>query len=168
MASSGGCCGAANHGIAYSLDPGVYYIRVLSDSVVDLVTPYKLSFSGTVLGTATPDIYEENDSFTTATAVTGDGVLQGYLDTMNDADYFVITVTSSGLFEATVAHNSATSFMQLYNSLEEVVASSGGCCGAATHTLSTNVAVGTYYLRILSDSVFDLSSPYTLSIMPIQ
>ena len=165
IASSGGCCGAAVHGIAYSLDPGTYYLRVLSDSVEDLVNPYTLALSGTVLGTVSPDIYEENDSFTTAIPVTGTGpiTMQGYLDTINDADYFSFEVTTRSTFLVTIAHATSPSFMTLYNSQFAAVTNSGGCCGAATHTMTQSLDPGTYYVRVLSDNVSNLNTPYTLT-----
>jgi hypothetical protein len=169
IASSGGFSGAATHTMTQSLDPGTYYVRVVSDSVSDLSTAYTLDFSGTVFGDTSPDVYEENDSYTSASAVTDNATYNGYFDTINDADYYVIDVTAPGLLNVTITHASAKSFMTLFDSGESQLASSGGFSGAATHTLSYTIsATGTYYIRVLSANVYDLSSSYTLTLDAIQ
>ena len=168
IVSAGGCCGATTNALTQSLDPGVYYLRVLSSGASDLTVPYTLTLSGTALGGTTPDIHEENDSFATATPVTDNANYQGYLDTANDADFYVLNATVAGVLTVSVSHPTATSFVALYDDKNQVLVTSGGCCGATAHTLTYTVITGTYYVRVLSNGVSDLKTPYDLSIAAIQ
>ena len=166
---SGGVNGATTHTIAWSLDPGTYYVQVRSRSVSDLNTAYNLSITGTVFGDASPDAYEQNDSIAFATGITDNASYQAYLDTWIDDDYYAITVTTPGLLEVSIAHGGAPSNLYLYDSGETQLTYSGGVNGATSHTLTYDiVTTGTYYIRVRSRNSYDLGSPYTLSLPAIQ
>jgi len=163
LVDSGGCCGSKNHTITYTLDPGSYYLSVASDSKLDLATPYNLSLTGTVFGISSPDQYEANDSFDTATKITTTGAYQGFFDTQNDSDYYVIEVAAAGTFYAIISHNSVFSYLTLYDNFKEQIGKTN--VPKKIHTLTYSLAPGTYYIQVISyDTAYDLDTAYNLQL----
>jgi len=154
---------AKAHAITYSLTPGTYYIRLIPQGTgFDLGSAYNLELSGTVLGSSSPDSYEENDSIDTASTIVSKGLYQGYFDTQNDNDYYTFKVTAAGTFYATISHNSVSSAMYLYNNLQKELTSTGW---AKAHTITYSLTPGTYYIRLISQGTgYDLSSAYNFEL----
>ncbi len=155
------------HTLTYSLVIGTYYLQVSpSASQFDLANAYSLELSGTVLGGTSPDDHEENDSFKVATSITAEGTIEGFFDTRNDPDYFIIEVTNAGTFKATIAHDNVKSYLQLYDNTQNRLTFTGN---TPAHTLTYSLAIGTYYLQVSpSASQFDLINAYSLELSIIQ
>ena len=147
-----------------NLGPGTYYVLVnpISHTQYDLNVPYTLTFGGTVMGGTSPDTYEQNDLFSSATAINSNESLQGYLDTSNDNDYYVFTVSQTGSLLAASAHPTKNHYLRLYNDQQQHVATVSGTAPELTRTL----AAGTYYLLIAPINVgsYDVNNPYSLNL----
>ena len=150
--------------ITHSLATGTYYARVVSyNSGYDLNVPYSLSFSGSVFGAPlTTDSYEENDSFTTATIIDAEGVIEAYMDTSNDADFFKFDVAAQGTFEISLVHPSLQHYIHLYDVNQQLITNTGR---STVPSLTQSLALGSYFIRIVSyNGGYDLNVPYTVSI----
>jgi len=150
--------------LAYSLSPGTYYVKVISyKTEYDLDNAYDLQFSGTVLGSSSPDSFEENDSFDTATSITSTGTYQGYFDTQNDSDHYVFEVTAAGTLQAAISHNTVSSDIYLYDSSQKQLTVTNRA--KTNNTLSHSVSPGTYYVRVISSQEkYDVNTPYSLEL----
>jgi len=146
-----------------SLTVGTYYVRVFPGSTeYDVNNPYSLQLGGAVLGVVGPDQNEPNDTFTTSTSITTSGTYEGYFDTVNDTDYYVVVVSTPGTLYATVTHNTVRGYIYLYDANQVLIASTGL---ATVNTLTRSLAVGTYYVRIFPGSTeYDINIPYSLQL----
>jgi len=149
------------HTLNYSLTPGIYYLKVMSwGATFDLDNPYNLELSGTVLGGLTPDQYEENNFFSTATVVRDVGSYNAYFDSQNDDDYFAFDVAEAGTFSVTVSHNTINSYIYLYDDTHTRIVNTNY---AKAQALTQSLTPGTYFVRVFSlNNAYDLDSPYNI------
>ena len=147
--------------LTQTLSSGVYYIRVHPvNNGHDLNVPYSLTFAGTVMGETSPDVYEQNDLFSSALLVESAGSVQGYMDTIDDPDFFKIVVDAQGTFKVSSAHPTHNHYLHLYNEQQQAITSTYGMAPVLTQTLSS----GVYYIRVHPvNNGHDLNVPYTLT-----
>ena len=152
-----------SHTMTYTLNPGTYYILVYSNGTAyDLNRAYNLKISGTALGGTSPDGYERNDSFDSATLIESVGLYQGYFDTQNDGDYYKFEVTEHGTFHAKLSHSWVFNYMHLYNSTQEEITKTSN---KKSHTMTYTLNPGTYYILVYSNgTAYDLNRAYNLKI----
>ncbi len=151
------------HKLSRSLNPGTYYLRAKPVfSEYDANISYTLEISGSVLGDVGLDEFEQNNSFATASVISGSGIYEAHLDTENDADYFKFEVTEAGTFYAGIAHERVRSYLRLYDANKTELTSSG--YGKA-HSLSQPLQKGVFYLRATpAFSEYDPNIAYNLEL----
>ncbi len=142
--------GANPSSIVYSIcTPNTYYIRLFDDGnnessadLYDLIITYN-----------TTDTYECNNSFLTATPISLGQNVSGQIGSFGDADYYVVTVPSAGVFEIDVSFVPSNIDMDvvLYNTGQNVIINRDADNGSPVNINQLVCTAGTYYIRLWDD-----------------
>ena len=148
--------------LTQTLSPGTYYVRVYPTSHgYNLNVPYTLKFEGTVMGDTSPDANEQNDLFSSATMISVGDTVNGYMDTVNDPDYFQFTIGTEGSYKLSSAHPTKNHRIQIFNGSQQSIV--GSTVSTAPQLVRTLTA-GTYYALIIPNNTYDLNVSYTFKI----
>lgn len=168
----------------FSVYPGTYYVKVFEYSGVNgnspstgssygyysVFHPYVFILSGSALNSADTDsdTHEPNDTEASASGV-GMGEHTGFIEAVNDIDYYALDVTQAGNVSFTL-DNKASFEMSLQlksgNTWQDLVERTTSAVGP----VSVDLAVGTYYVRVKQyyhgnrNSKWDSTKPYLLTL----
>lgn len=130
------------------LPAGTYYIKVYSYKNKSS-KPYTLSLSSKAAYTL--DQFEPNDSFSTAVSIQAPKTIQGTIHTVNDKDYYRLTIPDMSGITITLENIPASCDyeLKLFNSSKKMISSSTNGAGK-DEVIYTTLTSGTYYIWVHS------------------
>lgn len=146
-----------------NLVAGTYAIKIYGYNGANTTTCY--TFKATAIAaTNCASAYEPNESFTAASVITLSTPVTSAISTSSDNDYFKIVTTSLGTYAFNMTGPSGVDFdMAVYNSSYSQIGAGTGLSSTEAVSLS-NLAAGTYYVRIYGYNGATSSSCYNLTV----
>ncbi|MDI6808847.1 MAG: MBL fold metallo-hydrolase [Candidatus Eisenbacteria bacterium] len=147
-----------NHAVSLSdLSPGtLYHYRVKSqDALANLAVSGDYTFT---TGSAPPDTYEPNASFSSAFAPIGSGaVYESYVYTGTDNDYYKLDVAGAGAISISLTSLPKNYNMVLYDPAHRTVGSSANAGTSDEFITYNNPKAGPFFVRVYPASSTEYS-----------
>lgn len=142
---------------------GTYYVKVFGYNNAVSSTCYTLTATATAV-TNCSTAYEPNNSTSAAATIPLATTISAAISTSTDQDYYKVTTTSVGTHLFALAGPSGVDYdLNIYNSAGTMIGSGTG--STATENVSiTNLAVGTYTVRVFGYNGANSATCYTLNV----
>ena len=145
-------------------DPGTYYFRLYDAGANNLsADPYQLQ-----VAFDTSDVYECNNSFTDAAAISSGDTISAQIYSVGDEDYYQLEVERAGVFIANVTsiNEEIDLAVELYDAGENSLGRVSQSDGRPVYYNQLLCTPGTYYVRLYDSGSNNLSAdPYQLTVM---
>lgn len=120
--------------------------------------------SVTVTNPPSGDTFEPNDSFGTAYSVSKGAILNSYIYTTSDIDYYKLTVSSTGSYTISLTNLPADYDLTLYDSNGYYIDYSENY-GTTSESITDTLSPGTYYIEIIGyNGAYSTTTPYKLTV----
>lgn len=142
---------------------GTYYIKIFGYNNAVSSTCYSLTATATAV-TNCSTAYEPNNSTSAAATIPLATTISAAISTSTDQDYYKVTTTSVGTHQFSLAGPSGVDYdLYVYNSGGTQIGSGVG--STATENVSiSNLAVGTYTVRVIGYNGANSATCYTLNV----
>ena len=151
--------GNINEKVDVLVGTGTYYVRIYSYSGSSQ-SAYNLN-----VNISTPDIYEVNDSASSAKNILVNSSSFGTIDNIKDEDYFIVEIEETGnhIFELQNIYSGKDYDLSLYDSLGNAIAYSWNSLNN-DEIINISLNLGCYYIKIHTYSAFSCEQNYMLSV----
>jgi hypothetical protein len=142
---------------------GTYYAKVFGYNNANSTTCYTLTATATAV-TNCSTAYEPNNSTSAAATIPLATTISAAISSSTDQDYYKVTTTSVGTHQFALAGPSGVDYdLYVYNSAGTQIGAGTGT--TATENVSiTNLAVGTYTVRVIGYNGANSATCYTLNV----
>nr|WP_294860252.1 zinc-dependent metalloprotease [uncultured Fluviicola sp.] len=142
---------------------GTYAVKVFGYNNAFSTTCYTLTATATAVSNCAT-AYEPNNSISAAAAIPLATPISSAISSSTDQDYFKVTTTSVGTHQFALAGPSGVDYdLNIYNSAGTLIGSGTG--STATENVSiSNLAVGTYTVRVFGYNGANSPTCYTLNV----
>lgn len=142
---------------------GTYYAKVFGYNNAVSATCYTLTATATAVNNCST-AYEPNNSSSAAATIPLATTISAAISSGTDQDYYKVTTTASGTHLFALAGPSGVDYdLNIYNSAGTLIGSGVG--STATENVSiTNLAVGTYTVRVFGYNGANSATCYTLNV----
>jgi len=145
---------------------GTYYAKVFGYNNAVSATCYTLTATATAVSNCST-AYEPNNSSAAAATIPLATTISAAISTSTDQDYYKVTTTSVGTHKFSLVGPSGVDYdLYIYNSAGTQIGAGTGTTATETVTI-TNLAVGTYTVRVIGYNGANSTTCYTLNVSKV-